>query len=161
MILRRPSLLLLCIALASCATHTTPAPSISPKMAEVGDVRLINNTPEAEPRIYFSDGITTYKTDYRGWTQSVIDAYAPSLPTTPRIQRLTLSFSIQAIVCSGHYVADCAVSLLVERGDGVRKIYSTPSLNGYPILSALNRALTASANLAATDIELVNYLSQK
>lgn len=158
----RISLVLLCSLLASCATYVTPAPNLVSVPVEIAGIRLINDTPQAEPRNYFGDGITTYKTDYRGWTQVVINSYGVALSKTSRVatQPKSISFSIQGINCSGHYVADCSLSLLVTRSDGVKRIYSTDTYNSYPIESALRRALDAAATLALTDPSLNQFVNQ-
>ena len=156
------SLAMLCGLLASCATYVTPAPNLVTVPVEIAGIQLINETPEAEPRNYFGDGITTYKTDYRGWTQVVINSYGVALSKLSRAASgpKSISFSIQGINCSGHYVADCSLSLLVTRSDGVKKIYSTDTYNGYPIDSALRSALDAAANLAYSDSSLNQFVNR-
>ena len=153
---------LLCSLLASCATYVTPAPNLVTVPAEIAGIRLINDSPQSEPRTYFGDGITTYKTDYRGWTQVLINSYGVALSKTSRAatQPKSISFSIQGINCSGHYVADCSLSLLVTQSDGVKRIYSTDTYNSYPIESALRRALDAAATLAFTDSSLNQFVDQ-
>jgi hypothetical protein len=158
----RISIVLICSLLASCATYVTPAPNLVSAPIEIAGIRLVNDTPQAEPRNYFSDGITTYKTDYRGWTQVVINSYGVALSKVnrPSTTARSISFSIQGINCSGHYVADCSLSLLVTRSDGEKKIFSTDTYNSYPIESALRRALDAAANLAFTDVSLNQFVNQ-
>lgn len=149
-----------CLFITSCATYVTPAPTLVSVPIEINSIRLINDTPEAGPRTYFGDGITTYKTDYRGWTQVIINSYGVALSQKSRLSnsKKYVSFSIQGINCSGHYVADCSTSLLVTQSDGVKKIYSTDTYNGYPIESALQRALDAAAMLALTDPVLNQFV---
>lgn len=158
----RISIILICCLLASCATYVTPAPNLVSAPIEIAGILLINDTPQAEPRNYFGDGITTYKTDYRGWTQVIINSYGVALSKASRsaTEGKSISFSIQGINCSGHYVTDCSLSLLVTRSDGVKKIYSTDTYNSYPIESALRRALDAAANLASTDTSLNQFVNQ-
>lgn len=123
---------------------------------------MLNATPESEPRVYFGDGITTYKTDYRKWTQVVVDAYRTALRPyrAGLVADRSLSFALQSINCSGHYLADCSLSLLITRGDGVQKVFSTDKYNGYPIESALNKALNASVELALEDEATSQYIGK-
>ena len=159
---RTPVVAFLCILCTSCATYFTPAPNVSETPIEVNGIRLLNDSPDNQPRIYFSDGITTYRTNFRGWTQVVVNGYGTRLAKQSRstVQGKALSFSIQGINCSGHYVADCSLSLLVTRSDGAKKVYSTETYNGYPITSALQKALDASISLAISDSELTQFVKQ-
>ena len=145
---------------SACATHITPAPKLADTPIEAKGIRLVNDSPIGEPRVYFGDGITTYKTDYRGWTQVVINAYSTQLMGKPQATSTgrSLFFSIQGINCSGHYIADCSLSLLVSSSDGAKKVFSTEKYNGYPISSALQKALDAAVALATADPELANFV---
>ncbi len=148
------------LLLTSCAAHFTPAPAPSDAPMNVNGVRLVNGNQEANPRLYFNDGITKYQTSYRGWSQSVVTRFAESMSRRrpPTGTDKTLTFSILGITCSGHYVADCSASLQVTRGDGVSKVYSTDPLNGWPLGSALDKALDASVAMVITDPDLLTYL---
>jgi hypothetical protein len=112
--------------------------------------------------MYFSDGITTAKTDYRGWTQSLIDAYRAELSkgrgsaSAPR----SVSFPIQGISCTGHYVPDCSMSLLVTRSDGVAKPLQHRRLTGYPLDSALQKALDSAVALALANGSLNKFVGR-
>lgn len=148
---------------AGCATHFTAAPSVRAGALSVNGVQLVNETPESQPRIYFSDGITKYKTDYRGWTQAVIDAYGAELskqaPTASGAAR-SVRFSILGINCSGHYIADCSMALQVSRSDGVTNVFTTETFNGWPIPSALQKALDAGVSMALQDGSLNAFVGR-
>lgn len=148
---------------AGCTTHFTPAPSVRLAPLTVNGVQLLNATPESQPRIYFSDGITKYSTDYRGWTQSVIESYGAVLARTgaPAGRARAVSFAILGINCSGHYVADCSMSLQVSQAEGVSRVYTTATFNGWPISSALHKAIEAGVSLALNDVSLNAFVGRK
>lgn len=144
--------------LTACTTRVHPAPDLGLDPVLSSGLKLINATPLGEPRIFFTDGITTIKTDYPRWTQVLIKKFSESIPltrasSTPR----TISFSIQSITCTGHYVPECSISLFLERSDGVRKLYNTEALSGYPLESALNRALDMAASTVSSDPSLIKF----
>lgn len=150
------------LTLSACATYTTPAPAVPNATVNINRLRLVNDSPDTQPRTYFSDGITSYKTNYRGWTQEVINRLSTHLRSSGyrgEVDRL-LSFSLQSMNCSGHYIADCSVSLLVSRGDGVRIIYNTDTFNGWPIATALDRALDASVSLIVADNQIKQFIAE-
>jgi hypothetical protein len=152
----------LCAILSSCATYVVPAPTLVDTPIEVNGLRLVNDQLDARPRTYFTDGITTNKTNFRGWTQAFINRLGNRLPAPSSLtsKPKSLAFSIQAITCAGHFVSDCSLSLSVARGDGVRKTYSTESYSGYPLDVALERAIDASIDLVMADADLVRFMKE-
>ncbi|WP_194939516.1 hypothetical protein, partial [Pseudomonas aeruginosa] len=62
------------------------------------------------------------------------------------------------IDCGGHYVSDCAVSILVETGSGHREVINSQRFNGYPLSAALDKALDDAAGKIRINAELLDYL---
>jgi hypothetical protein len=146
------------LILSGCAAQV-PAPASSVR-STVGNVKFINDQADSSPRQLFANGINTATTNYKGWTDVIItkvqERWEPQ-STSPKV----LKFSTSSINCSGFYVPDCSIALLVERGDGAKKVYTTPSLSGYPFDSAIGKALDAVAQIVVDDQSLQEYISQK
>lgn len=145
--------------LTGCTTRYQSAPVEQYSMPQ-SPVEVSNAQIDKEPRVLFSDGITTYMTDYRGWAEiaryKVAGAVA-LLPVSGEDEK-KLSVSINQIDCGGHYVSDCAVSILVETGAGHREVINSQRFNGYPLSSALDKALDDAAARIRITAGLLDYL---
>lgn len=140
--------------LASCATHITPGPDLTIADVQAGGIRFVNDTPEAPPRQYFGGGgPVTARTDYRLWTQHLINGVAAGMPKTAAAGRVprVVTFSILTIDCSGAFVLSCGVTFLVTSDSGWRKVYTTDMVNGYPLPPTLERAVDAGIALVLSD----------
>lgn len=148
------------IALAGCATYYQPAPNHGALELRVGSIRIINEQLETEPRVFFTDGITTIKTEYRGWTEVISTQFEKWLSTSAikSPSEKTLGLSLQSITCNGHFIRSCALSLAVSRGDGTRKLYTTDTYMGYT--DALEKAVEGVVELALSDADLLDYLKK-
>ncbi|MHC5352355.1 hypothetical protein [Metapseudomonas furukawaii] len=147
------------IAFAGCTTRYQGAP-VERYTMPTAPVEVVNAQIDKEPRVLFSDGITTYMTDYRGWAEIMrykIASAVAGLPVTQN-EKKNLSVSINQIDCGGHYVSDCSISIMVETGAGHREIINSRRFNGYPLTSAVEKALDDAAGKIRINRALMEYL---
>lgn len=149
------------VLVVGCTTVYQPAPVQGGNELQSVGIRIINEQPELAPRTYFTDGITTVKTDYRGWTDVIAKQFDSRIRTLPpgKKQGKMIALSIQAITCTGHWVPDCSISLLMVRGDGKRRVYTTDAFTGYPLTSAFEKAREGVVTLVFQDPEFLEYLA--
>nr|WP_322940823.1 hypothetical protein [Pseudomonas sp. s4] len=149
------------LALTGCTTRYRTAPVEQYVMPD-SPVAVSNAQIDKEPRVLFSDGITTYMTDYRGWAEIVRVKVAGAVAQLPVKSpgSKSLRVSINQIDCGGHYVADCAVSIMIETGTGHREVINSGRFNGYPMDSALDKALGDVAGKVLMNSEILDYLVQ-
>lgn len=145
--------------LAGCTTRYQSAPVEQYSMPR-SPVEVSNAQIDKEPRVLFSDGITTYMTDYRGWAEIARYKVAGAVALLPVSEagEKKLRISINQIDCGGHYVSDCAVSILVETGSGHREVINSQRFNGYPLSAALDKALDDAAGKIRINAERLDYL---
>lgn len=153
--------LLAAALLGGCTTVYQAAPTQAASEVPSGGVRIVNEQPELAPRTYFTDGITTVKTDYRGWTNVLAAQFDDRIRALPpgKTKGKTIALSIQAITCTGHWVPECSISILVVRGDGKRRAYTTDALTGYPLTSAFEKARNGVVTLVFQDPEFLEYIA--
>ena len=147
------------VFVGGCSTVYIPPPQLPTRTAS-GTLSIKNDQVDIEPRIYFSDGISTYTTHYRGYTEVLLRAVGDRLASVKVADSATksLSLSIQSIACTGHYIPDCTVSAVVATGNGQRRSLSGATSTGYPISSALDKAINGVAASIAGDPEVIAYL---
>lgn len=151
------------LIVAGCTTRYSNAPVEKYAAFPASPVQISNAQIDTEPRVLFSDGITTIMTDYKGWAEVVRYKIAESLgrlPITPS-ETKSLSVSINQINCGGHYVADCAVSILIETGAGYREVVNSKRHSGYPFDSAIDKALNDVAGKVVMSNPVLDYLITK
>lgn len=158
--LMKATLSTLLFLLSGCATNYQPAPAISTLALQVGNIRIVNDQAETMPRVFFTDGIISIKTEYRGWTGNIVNKFEKWISTSSikSASEKTLSLSLQSIACNGHFIRSCSISLLILKGDGTRKIYTTDPYAGYT--DALEKAIDGGVELALADADLLNYLQR-
>lgn len=147
------------LTLTGCTTRYQSAP-VEKYVMPASLIAISNAQIDKEPRVLFSDGITTYMTDYRGWAEIVRYKVAGAVAKLPvaNAGSKSLGVSINQIDCGGHYIADCAVSILIETGTGHREVINSGRFNGYPMDSALNKALSEVAAKVSMNGAIVDYL---
>lgn len=153
-------LLALSCLFLGCSTRHFSAPVDQYSYVRSEHVQIENAQLDTEPRMFFSDGITTITTDYKGWSEILISKIygkINELPLNDEINK-SLRISINSIMCGGHYVTDCTITALVETGSNHRKLVTSDKFNGYPASSALNKALDNTARKIVIDSEVSNYL---
>lgn len=148
--------------LTGCTTTYIAPPDVPAMTLPPGTLQLKNEQIDTEPRLYFSDGIATLTTHYRGYTEVLMRSVRERLGglkiTDPATKSLGLS--IQSISCTGHYVPDCTVAAVVSTGGGLKRGYSGTKVTGYPIASALDKAINTAAATIAADPDVIAYLSK-
>ncbi len=149
------------VALGGCATRVVPGPDVRVEAISRANLEIVNSTPQGEPRMIFSDGITSAKSDYQKWGQVIVQRLADAIPGSIGTSKAkSIRVSLQSINCTGHYVPECAVSVFVERSDGVNKMYTTDALNGYPFDNSIQRAMNESVRLMASDPNLLKFVTE-
>lgn len=146
--------------LAACSTTYVAPPATRPLKTQASAFEIRNEQIDTEPRVYFSDGIATYTTHYRGWTEELARALQGRLGpgrSTEGSKRV-LGLSIQSILCTGHYVPDCTITAVVTTESGYKRSVSSATYTGYPISSAMDKAINGVASAIASDIEVTGYL---
>ncbi|WP_206483641.1 hypothetical protein [Thalassotalea sp. G2M2-11] len=155
-------IIVVCVALilSACTTRHFSAPVGEYPYSNNKAVSVVNDQLDTQERVFFSDGITTVLTDYKGWSEILISKVHNELAKMPlrNHDSKILKLSISSIICGGHYVTDCTVSAIAQIGDGYRNIISSSKFNGYPATSALDKALNDTAAKIMKDEKIVSYL---
>lgn len=152
--------LLAAALLAACSTTYVAPPAARPLNTQASAFEIRNEQIDTEPRVYFSDGISTYTTHYQGWTDELARALQGRLGPgrSTEGEKKVVGVSIQAILCTGHYVPDCTITAVVTTGSGYKRSVSSSTYTGYPISSAMEKAINGVASAIASDIEVTGYL---
>jgi hypothetical protein len=155
-------LLIACVllTLTACTTRHYDAPVGEYPYSPNKNVSLINDQLDTQKRVFFSDGITTVLTDYKGWAEILISKIHGELLKLPLHENNTkkIKLSISSIMCGGHYVTDCTVSVIAQIDDGYRSLITSNEFNGYPASSALDKAMNDVAEKVIRDKSIVEYL---
>ncbi|CAB5502985.1 hypothetical protein [Bathymodiolus thermophilus thioautotrophic gill symbiont] len=150
------------LLLSSCTYYTNPPAPLHEITNTDNGITIVNTQFNEKPKIYSSDGITTHTTNYKAWTDIVINKVRNILPKTTQVK--VLKIGIRSIVCSGSFVADCIIITEIEIGSGYKNLITTERRHGHYIgggNSALTKAIDESAQQIATNQAVLKYLFNK
>ena len=148
------------IFLISCATYIrNPEKEEIPK-GVVNGVKLENSNKDTAPRIFFTDGITTIKSDYSKWTNILLSRYEIYQKTNneSKSNGRFIKVSFHSIACSGSFITNCIAVVVAERSDGVSNSYSTENIYGYGWSATMDRLINDLAIKMANDSLLNEFI---
>lgn len=158
-------LLTLCAVLTiqGCATTYIQAPTEKYLRSDTNqNLTITNKQPDKQARQFFSDGISTYVTDYPAWNDILITNIYQAIEN--KGLRLDgpkeIAISISSIMCGGHYASDCIASALVEYDDGTQELYTSDKITGWRAWTVMETTLNDLANKIVNDRKF-NTIFQK
>lgn len=145
--------------LSGCTTVYQEAPKNESYSSE--PVTFVNAQIDTTPRVFFSDGITTLKTGYKGWVDNIISNLSMKInnvETNRTLESASFEISLHAIQCTGHYVPECNMTVYLTDNENYKKVFTSGEVNSYPVQNSMNKAINVTTDKIMADNEFLQLI---
>lgn len=150
----------LTLYVSGCATYVIEPKVDATSVHTSNGVLLINGNTDKEPRIYFSDGITTLKARYSTWAEYLLNAYASRAKKDKLNLGKSIEISILSISCSGSFLTNCTVIISASTKAGQKEVFATETVYGYGAQQTTEKALDEIATMIEKSTLINDYIFQ-
>jgi hypothetical protein len=151
-------IVILCSVLSQLFGCTTRYARVEP-LAPISSptVNIVNSQAKNDIRTIFTDGITTFESNYYDWNEKLKVMVEQRFKDNGTQSYTSFALEIYSIRCGGHYIGDCEVTVaLIINSNKIR--LTSDKHNGYPWGSALDKALNNVADKISKNDELLSQL---
>jgi hypothetical protein len=151
-------IVILCSVLSQlfgCTTRYARVEPLTPISSPT--VNVVNSQAKNDIRTIFTDGITTFESNYHDWNEKLRVMVQKRFKEKGIQSDSSFSLEIFSIRCGGHYVGDCEITVALAIHSNKIRLNSDKH-NGYPWGSALDKALNNVADKITENDELLSQL---